>query len=149
MLTLQVFQISILTTWRWRATQNLKLSDSRKQERETMMYYKKDASGYETRINGIEQKTLVYGERSLLTEFLLRKGSKIPKHFHPYEQTGYLVSGHMVFLVGGERYDARAGDSWCILMNVEHSAEVMEDSVAVEVFSPVREDYMPDKKHTA
>jgi quercetin dioxygenase-like cupin family protein len=114
-----------------------------------MMYYKKDASGYETRINGIEQKTLVYGERSLLTEFLLRKGSIILKHSHPYEQTGYLVSGHMVFTVGGERYDTRAGDSWCILMNVEHSAEVLEDSVAVEVFSPVREDYMPDKKYTA
>jgi len=26
---------------------------------------------------------------------------------------------------------------------VEHGAEVLEDSVAVEVFSPVREDYLP------
>jgi hypothetical protein len=31
-------------------------------------------------------------------------------------------------------------------MNVEHGAEVLEDSVAVEVFSPVREDYLPGKK---
>jgi hypothetical protein len=32
---------------------------------------------------------------------------------------------------------------------VEHGAEVLEDSVAVEVFSPVREDYLPDKATTA
>jgi len=110
------------------------------------MFYKKHASGYETRITGIKQKTLVYGERTLLTEFLLRKSSIVPKHAHPYEQTGYLMSGHMVFTVGNERYDAQTGDSWCIPMNVEHSAEVLVDSVAVEVFSPVREDYLPDKK---
>ena len=35
------------------------------------------------------------------------------------------------------------GDSWCIGGDVEHGAEILEDSVAVEVFSPVREDYLP------
>jgi hypothetical protein len=30
-------------------------------------------------------------------------------------------------------------------MNVEHSAEVLEDSLAVEIFSPVREDYLPER----
>ena len=110
-----------------------------------MMFYKKTEEGYHSRIKGIEQKTLVHGERTLLTKFLLKKGAVVPRHSHPYEQTGYLVSGHMVFAIGGERYDTRAGDSWCILMNVEHSAEVIEDSVAVELFSPVREDYLPDK----
>jgi quercetin dioxygenase-like cupin family protein len=52
----------------------------------------------------------------------------------------------MVFLVGGRRYDALPGDSWCIPADVEHGAEVIEDTVVVEVFSPVREDYLPDKK---
>ena len=37
------------------------------------------------------------------------------------------------------------GDSWCIPGHVEHRAEIIEDSVAIEVFSPVREDYLPDK----
>jgi hypothetical protein len=26
---------------------------------------------------------------------------------------------------------------------VEHGAQILEDSIAVEVFSPVREDYLP------
>jgi len=109
------------------------------------MFNKKSKDGYHSRVKGIDQKTLVYGEKTLLTEFYLKKGAVIPTHSHPYEQTGYLVSGHMIFTVGNERYDAETGDSWCILMNVEHSAEVLEDSVAVELFSPVREDYLPDK----
>lgn len=114
-----------------------------------MMIYHKNEEGYYSQVKGIEQKTLVYGERTLLAEFLLKEGSVVPEHAHPYEQTGYLVSGHMVFIVGNARHDFMAGDSWCIPMNVEHGAEVLEDSVVVEVFSPVREDYLPDRKFYA
>jgi quercetin dioxygenase-like cupin family protein len=110
------------------------------------MFYKKNDEGYHSRIKGIDQKTLIYGERTLMAEFRLAKGSLIPKHSHPNEQTGYLISGHMIFTVGDKRYDTKAGDSWCIPMNAPHSADVVEDSVAVEVFSPLREDYLPDKK---
>lgn len=112
-----------------------------------MMFYKKDNEGYFSRIPGIDQKTLVYGERTLLTEFRLKQGAVVPFHSHPNEQTGYLISGYMIFIVDGKRHDTYPGDSWCIAAGVEHSAEVIEDSVAVEVFSPVREDYLPDKKN--
>ena len=110
-----------------------------------MMFNQQSKDGYHSRIKGINQKTLVYGEKTLLTEFQFAKGSTVPSHFHPNEQTGYLVSGHMVFIAGNERYNALPGDSWCIAADVEHRAEIIEDSVAVEVFSPVREDYLPDK----
>lgn len=107
------------------------------------MFYKKSESGYHSPLKGIEQKTLVHGERTLLTEFLLKKGNTLPRHSHPNEQTGYLVNGHIVLTVGKERYDAQTGDSWCIAAGVEHGAEIIEDSVAVEIYSPVREDYLP------
>jgi quercetin dioxygenase-like cupin family protein len=111
-----------------------------------MMFYQKRDDGYHSRVPGIDQKTLVYGDQTLLAEFHLKKGSILPRHSHPNEQTGYLISGHMVFLVGGKRYEARPGDSWCIAADVEHGAEILEDSVAVEVFSPVRKDYLPDNE---
>ncbi|MRR16886.1 MAG: cupin domain-containing protein [Deltaproteobacteria bacterium] len=113
------------------------------------MFCRKNAEGYYSRIKGIDQKTLVFGERTLLAEFRLKEGSVIPPHSHPNEQTGYLVSGHMVFTAGDEQFDARPGDSWCIAAGVEHSADVITDSVAVEAFSPVREDYLPNKKFVA
>lgn len=79
-----------------------------------------------------------------MTEFRLRKGSVLPRHAHPHEQTGYLVQGHLRLRIGTETFEVRPGDSWCIPGGVEHGAQILEDSVAVEVFSPVREDYLPE-----
>ena len=107
------------------------------------MFYKRQNDGYKEAIEGILQKTLVYGDETLLTEFKLSKGSLLPKHKHPQEQTGYLVSGRILLSIGDERFEAEAGDSWSIPGDVEHGAVILEDSVAVEIFSPVRADYLP------
>lgn len=107
------------------------------------MFTTHTADGYKDALPGIRQKTLVFGERTLMTEFILAHGSVLPAHSHPYEQTGYLVKGHIRLRIGDAWHDTRAGDSWCIPMNVVHGAETFEDAVAVEVFSPVREDYLP------
>jgi quercetin dioxygenase-like cupin family protein len=93
---------------------------------------------------GIFRKTLVSGARTLLTEFRLKKGAELPLHTHPHEQTGYLVSGRMILTIGDEANELQEGDSWVIPGNVTHGAEILADSVAVEIFSPVRVDYLPE-----
>ncbi len=108
------------------------------------MFNKSNSGGYRQMLEGIKIKTLVFGEKTLLTEFRLEKESKIPRHSHLHEQTGYLVSGRMLFFIGEETFEAEAGDSWSIPGDVEHSTEIIEDSIVVEVFSPVREEYLPD-----
>ena len=107
------------------------------------MFYRRADDGYLLALEGIVQKTLVYGDKTLLTEFKLEKGSRLPNHSHPHEQTGYLVSGKMRLSIGDEKFDALPGDSWSIPGDVEHGALILEDSVAVEVFSPVRTEYLP------
>ena len=99
--------------------------------------------GYINAMEGIMRKTLVYGDHMLLTEFKLKGGKTLPMHRHPQEQTGYLVSGHIILTIDGKPHDTKPGDSWSIPGNVDHGAQVLEDSVAIEVFSPVREDYKP------
>jgi quercetin dioxygenase-like cupin family protein len=112
-------------------------------KQEVEMFCKKDSSGYRQALEGIKLKTLVFGEKTLFTEFRLQQGSTLPGHEHPHEQTGYLVSGRMLLSIGEETFEAEPGDSWCIPGNVEHGAEILEDSIAIEVFSPVRRDYLP------
>ena len=107
------------------------------------MFRKHSESGYAPAIPGIETKTLVFGEKTLMTEFILKKGSRLPQHAHPHEQTGYLVKGRIRLSIGPETVEVTPGDSWNIPGGAEHGAEILEDSVAVEVFSPVREDYLP------
>jgi quercetin dioxygenase-like cupin family protein len=107
------------------------------------MFTKHSATGYRPALEGIERKTLVHGDRTLMTEFRLRKGSVLPRHAHPHEQTGYLVQGRMRLSIGAGECEMQPGDSWCVPGGVEHGAEILEDAVAIEVFSPVREDYLP------
>lgn len=109
-----------------------------------MIFGKQDRNNYTNPLPGIQMKTICYGERTLMTEFLLERDHDLPIHAHPYEQTGYLVSGHIVLTIDGEPHDTLPGDSWCIPLNVPHGARVIDDSVAIEVFSPVREDYLPE-----
>ncbi len=107
------------------------------------MFQHHTQTGYEPALEGILRKTLAYGQNTLMTEFVLKKGSALPKHAHPHEQTGYLVSGRIRLLIGTKEYDTQPGDSWCIPGDAEHCAVALEDSVAIEVFSPRREDYSP------
>lgn len=107
------------------------------------MFYKANPDGYKSVLPGINLKTLVFGEKTLFSEFRMQAGSTLPSHSHMYEQTGYLVSGKIRLTIGDEVFTVEPGDSWCIQSNVSHSAEILADSVAIEVFSPVREDYLP------
>jgi len=107
------------------------------------MYAKSNEFGYLPAAPGIRRKTLVYGEKTLMTEFILQGGSVLAHHRHPEEQTGYLVSGHMILTIGDDIHEIRPGDSWVIPGNVEHHAKILSDSVALEVFSPRRDDYLP------
>jgi quercetin dioxygenase-like cupin family protein len=107
------------------------------------VFEKHDQEGYKAALPGIRMKTLCYGARTLMTEIVLERGSILPLHSHPHEQTGYLVKGHIRLRIGAKEHEVGAGDSWCIPSGVEHGAQSLEDSIAVEVFSPVREDYLP------
>ena len=107
------------------------------------MFYKKNRSGYRQAVQGVYIKTLAFGEKTLLTEFKLEAGRVSPRHAHIEEQTGYLVSGSIELTIGDKTYTANPGDSWSIPSNVEHAARILSDSVAIEVFSPVRKDYLP------
>jgi quercetin dioxygenase-like cupin family protein len=107
------------------------------------MFQPQNADGYKSILDKIRQKTLVYGQKTLLAEFRLAKGAVVPAHQHPHEQTGYLVSGRLELTIGGQCHLVTPGGSWCIAGNVTHSALALEDAVAVEAFSPVRNDYLP------
>jgi quercetin dioxygenase-like cupin family protein len=113
------------------------------------VFEKRDLEGYKNPLPGIRMKTLCYGERTLMTEFVLKRQSTLPVHSHPYEQTGYLVKGHIRLRIGYDEHDVRPGDSWCIPSGVDHGAQILGDSVAIEVFSPVRGDYLPDARRVS
>lgn len=106
------------------------------------MFCKNGSTEYRELLPGIRMKAVVHGEKTLMAEFLLKSGSTLPSHDHIHEQTGYLVSGKILLTFNGETFEVNPGDSWNIPGGIIHSAEALEDSVAVEVFSPRRDEYM-------
>lgn len=106
------------------------------------MFNSHDSTAYRESLPGVRQRTRVHGQKTLMVEFRLQQGAVLPLHKHPHEQTGYLVSGRLELTIGEETRVQGPGDSWCIPGHTEHGAKAMEDTVAVEVFAPVREDYL-------
>jgi quercetin dioxygenase-like cupin family protein len=106
------------------------------------MFNKKSSSGYREIVPGILMKTLVCGEKTHMIETNLKKGNAHELHNHPHEQTGYLVSGRLRLTVEDKSYEVQPGDSWSIPGGIQHGTEIIEDSVVVEVFSPVRDEYL-------
>ncbi|HPR42669.1 MAG TPA: cupin domain-containing protein [Candidatus Methanofastidiosa archaeon] len=106
------------------------------------MFKKEDELRTKELLKGISMELLCHGDKALMARFLLRGGHELPMHSHPYEQVGYMVSGHMVLVIDGTDHDVLEGDSWCIPQDVEHGAHILEDSLVVEVFSPPRDDYL-------
>lgn len=110
------------------------------------MFVKKNSYNLRSLIEGVEIRPLAFGQNTNLCEFSLKKGHRLPTHSHPYEQTGMLISGKLNFRIDKNWHLAGPGDSWSVPENVEHEVEILEDSLVIEVFSPVRPDYLPDDK---
>jgi quercetin dioxygenase-like cupin family protein len=106
------------------------------------MFGAKSSLGYQKILEGIKIKTINYGKDMIMTEFLLSKGSALPEHRHINEQTGYLVKGKIRLHIDEKSKIIESGDSWNIASNIKHKAEILEDSIAIEIFNPVREDYL-------
>lgn len=107
------------------------------------MFRQSDSREYRQVLPKIRQKTLVHGDKTLMAEFRLEEGALLPRHSHPHEQTGYLVAGILELTIGDTTHRMTPGGSWCIPGGEEHAGKALEDCIAIEVFSPVREDYLP------
>ena len=105
-----------------------------------MLVHRSSAAPVEM-LPGVVRRTLTEGERMMLIEVTLAQGAVVPPHTHPHEQIGYLASGRLLFEVGDERRELAAGDSWLVPPNVPHQVTALEPSVAIDIFSPPREEY--------
>ena len=103
------------------------------------MFHRHSAEGFHPVLVGIEVKTPVFGERMLLSGFRMKKGSRLPRHAHPQEQTGRLLTGRIMLSIGGGQRETAPGECRSVPAGIEHGAGILEDSTAIEVFSPVRE----------
>jgi quercetin dioxygenase-like cupin family protein len=91
---------------------------------------------------GVVRRTLNSGDRTTLVEITLARGSNVPMHNHPHEQIGYVASGRVTFRIGAESRELGPGDSYCAPGGEMHGVDALEDSICIDIFSPVRDEYL-------
>lgn len=84
----------------------------------------------------------VMGSQSMLVKWTLKKGAVIPLHFHPNEQTTWITSGSVKVLSQGKEFIVKAGGVLIIPSNVPHEFYALEDTIDIDFFTPVREDWL-------
>jgi len=91
---------------------------------------------------GVDFDVLAVGEKSMVTKMNYKVGDNVPKHKHPNEQNGYVISGK--YRIQYQNYDEIivSGDSYSIPADSEHSLEVIEAGEVIDVFVPIRQDYL-------
>ena len=83
------------------------------------------------------------GRQVMLSLVSFEPGSVVAAHSHPHEQMGMMISGRLEFTVGGSTRVLGPGDVWRIPGGVAHSVRAFDEpAVALDVFHPIREDYL-------
>jgi quercetin dioxygenase-like cupin family protein len=94
------------------------------------------------KVTEMVSRKFVTGQRQMLAQIYLKKGALVPMHKHESEQFTHVLTGSMKFLVGGEEITVREGEVLLIPSWVEHQAEALEDTFELDVFSPIRQDWI-------
>ena len=93
-------------------------------------------------INDTIARRFITGDSVTIGRFELKKGGVVPTHAHVNEQLSMVMSGALLFRIDGRETVVKAGEVMQIPGNVPHEVEVLEDAVAIDVFSPVRQDWL-------
>ncbi len=106
-----------------------------------VQHYRWDEIALEKVTEMISRK-IITGEREMVAQIYLKKGALVPTHDHESEQMTYILQGALKFLVGGEEIVVREGEVLHIPSRVPHQAEALEDTFDLDVFSPIRQDWL-------
>jgi quercetin dioxygenase-like cupin family protein len=107
----------------------------------TVRVHRWDEIALEKITETISQK-IVAGERQMLAQIYLKRGALVPMHSHESEQMTYILQGALKVVVAGEEITVREGEVLHIPSGVPHQAEALEDTFELDIFSPVREDWL-------
>ncbi|MBU1937427.1 cupin domain-containing protein [bacterium] len=87
---------------------------------------------------GVDYLVGATGEHMMVTLMLFKRNQEVDTHSHINEQAGYCIKGKFVLTIDRESSEIGSDDSYVIPGGVSHSYRVLEDALAVEMFSPPR-----------
>jgi quercetin dioxygenase-like cupin family protein len=110
-------------------------------EGETMEVYGWDTMQKEV-VNEKFWRKIITGEKVMVAQIFLGKGFVVPLHQHESEQISYILEGALKFELEGKEIVVHKGEVLVIPSNVPHKAVALEDTFDMDIFSPIRIDWL-------
>lgn len=96
----------------------------------------------EEKMNPLLSRRVIHTGQMSIARIWLGKGAVVPLHQHVNAQVSMVTAGALRFDMGGESFVARAGEVVAIPPNMPHRVEALEESMATDLFTPQREDWI-------
>ncbi len=90
-------------------------------------------------------RKIISGEKAMVAQVFLAKGAIVPEHHHEAEQITYILEGALRFELEGREVVVAKGEVLRIPSNVPHRAVALEDTLDLDIFSPIRHDWLTKK----
>jgi quercetin dioxygenase-like cupin family protein len=87
-------------------------------------------------------RKIVTGDKAMVAQVFLKKDAVVPEHHHESEQITYILEGALKFEIEGKEIVVRKGEVLAIPSNVPHRAVALEDTLDLDIFSPIRTDWL-------
>ncbi|HEX7057103.1 MAG TPA: cupin domain-containing protein [Bacilli bacterium] len=82
------------------------------------------------------------GANIMMMEVHFAPGAEGTEHSHPHEQLSYCLKGKLQFRIDGVSRLVQAGDTVIIPSGLRHGVKALEESILLDVFTPLREDLL-------
>lgn len=97
---------------------------------------------FETTPEGIKRQIMGYDDNIMLVRCTFAAGVVATRHTHPHSQLSYVVSGKFEAYMGDEMKVIGPGDGYYVEPNLPHHVVCLEDGVLLDMFSPMRKDFL-------
>jgi quercetin dioxygenase-like cupin family protein len=87
-------------------------------------------------------RKVISGQNAMVAQVFLKKDAVVPEHHHESEQLTYILEGALKFELEGQEVIVRQGEVLHIPSNVPHRAVALEDTLDLDIFSPIRTDWL-------
>lgn len=97
---------------------------------------------WETVDEKIKRKVMSYTNELMLVKVAFKQGGIGTIHQHSHLQISYVASGVFEVTIGDQTRNLKGGDVYFVPSNVLHGAVCLEEGLLVDVFNPMREDFV-------
>jgi quercetin dioxygenase-like cupin family protein len=106
------------------------------------LFAQPEETGWTELAPGNTRRVLIHTPELMQVEFGFKAGAIGALHSHPHVQVSYVAEGSFEVTIDGRTEIVGQGGSFIVPPNLVHGVKALEDGRLVDVFTPMREDFV-------